>query len=103
MLVRYVILYNRGRNQADSTEAWRQHVAQMRQLYAEGRVLMGGPFPKGSRYVGMAVIEADSMDQIHAILAHDPAIAGEYAVPEIFPWALVLDRIADAHDRGGEL
>ena len=70
------------------------HRAYMGKLYAEGRVLCGGPFldKEGG---GFAVVRADGHDEAGALLADDPAIKDAILTGVVRRWRAVIDEARD--------
>lgn len=69
-----------------------QHGVFLAEQLAKGRLVVAGPVLDPAGVFGMAVIEADSLDDVRALLAADPANAvGSY---EVLPMASAVARPA---------
>ena len=60
------------------------HGRYMRSLFDQGRLQGGGPFVGSDG--GMMIVRASGMDEIHAILAADPAVIGGIFVAQVEHW-----------------
>ena len=64
------------------------HVAFMRRLTADGRMVLGGPFDDGdaSGAVGMAVITATDTEEATRIAAEDASVQAGLIRVQVRPW-----------------
>jgi uncharacterized protein YciI len=74
---------------SDEQIAWPEHAAFMVALLDSGFILIGGPLADEFRVV-MAV-EADSEEDVRAVLAQDPWSGSHLLVVSVEPWNLRLD------------
>lgn len=72
-------------------EVWGRHFARLKQLLADGVLVMAGP-TLGPINTGIAVIEADDEDAARRIMDEDPVIAGGFARGELRPFRVSLLR-----------
>ena len=74
----YKLLPPRATFAQDMTEAeaaaMRDHVAYWQSLLARGTALVFGPVVEPSGTWGLAVVAADSAENVHALAAEDPAV-----------------------------
>ncbi|MES2444183.1 MAG: YciI family protein [Pseudomonadota bacterium] len=66
------------------------HVAFIRGLLADGRLVAGGPFTD-DREGGMAILRATSLDEARKILATDPAVTAGVFEADLRPWQPLYD------------
>jgi uncharacterized protein YciI len=68
------------------------HIVFMRRMHEEGRLVLGGPFddepagPADGGPVGIAIIEADSLEQAVAIGNSDASVQSGLVVFRARPW-----------------
>ena len=65
-----------------------QHIANIRRLEGEGKVLKAGPIEdySGRNVRGMFILKTDSLDQARAWVATDPTVKAGRLVPEYLKW-----------------
>ena len=68
---------------------WPEHAAFMDALVEEGIIVLGGPLADEHRVVH--AFEAESEDDVRAILARDPWSETHLRVDAIEPWTIRLD------------
>ncbi|MGZ6266928.1 MAG: YciI family protein [Candidatus Limnocylindrales bacterium] len=66
----------------DEERVWQLHFERLKQLLAEGTLVMAGP-TLGRINTGLAVIEAPDETAARRIMAADPAITSGYATGEL--------------------
>lgn len=73
---RYVILLSHVQGKTLNEQIIRQHVAHLRKLDQQGRLVLCGPFTdyKG----GMIIIRAESLEEARSIAASDPFVKEGY-------------------------
>jgi uncharacterized protein YciI len=94
MTTYYVALLRRGPQWTatltpEISKALDGHMANIRRLAAEGKLLLAGPFLEQSgpgTLAGLFVLEAGSMDEAKQLVATDPAVQAGRFVPEVVPW-----------------
>ena len=69
-----------------SEQPLREHGRYVLQRYAEGLIREAGPFTDDSG--GALIYRVDSMAEVEALLAEDPAVAHGVMVPTVHPWLL---------------
>lgn len=69
---------------------WAEHAAFMDQLFAEGMIVMGGPY---ADYRGiMVILEAPNEEQVYAVFKDDPfVIQGVLSIKSVREWLVFLD------------
>ena len=91
---RFAIHYTPGKSwkidQPWSEQGLYAHGEYMDELYTKGILLYGGPFDdhKG----GLAIVEADSFDQVAQIILNDPAVIDKIFEANAHPWITVFDQ-----------
>ena len=73
----------------EEQSAWPEHAAFIDALLDSGFIVLGGPLADQHRVV-MAV-EADSEDDVRAVLAQDPWSGSHLVLASLEPWELRLD------------
>lgn len=83
--IRYVVLLERtGRPM--TPELLKGHIAHLRRLEREGRLVLCGPFADHAG--GMLVMKAASKEEARAVAAHDPFVSGGFSTCEVRTWEL---------------
>jgi uncharacterized protein YciI len=62
-----------------------EHFEYLQRLRREGKLLLAGPSPVEGDTIGIAIYELDDEDEVRAIVAADPAVAGGIMIPELRP------------------
>ena len=73
----------------EEQSGWTEHAQFMDGLVDDGLVVLGGPLDDEVRVVH--AVEADSEDEVRAILARDPWSGSHLVVDAIEPWTIRLD------------
>ena len=69
---------------------WDQHAIFMNRLFAEGRIVLGGPYADYSRV--LVVIQAQDADEAASLFLKDPWTTAGIQVPsEVVEWIVFLD------------
>jgi uncharacterized protein YciI len=63
---------------------FREHVSYMHQVFAAGRLLMGGAFLDNQG--GLGILEVETFAQARDIVAHDPFVQARVVEPHLHPW-----------------
>ncbi len=61
------------------------HLAFLKQLIAEGKLLFAGPLRDDGFIRGIAVLTTESLDEARAICSRDPAVQAGYFAVEVHP------------------
>jgi uncharacterized protein YciI len=94
MATYYLVLLRRGPAwTAEETPAVTKlqegHMANIRRLAQEGKLILAGPFLEqtgAGSLAGLFLFRAGSREEVQALTATDPAIQAGRLVPEILPW-----------------
>jgi uncharacterized protein YciI len=62
------------------------HMANIRKMAADGKLLLAGPFTDGGELRGMFVFKLGSLEEAKALCAEDPAVKAGRLVCEMHPW-----------------
>jgi uncharacterized protein YciI len=62
------------------------HMANIRKMAAEGKLIVAGPFTDDGKLRGMYLFRATSADEAKALAEADPAVKAGRFVVEIHPW-----------------
>jgi uncharacterized protein YciI len=73
----------------EEQSGWEAHADFMDGLVASGFVVLGGPLADEHRVI--LAVEADSEDDVRAILARDPWSESHLVVASVEPWTIRLD------------
>lgn len=87
----YFVFLNRAPNaptysKEKSEEIQAGHMANIRRLHAEGKLLMAGPFMDDTPLRGIFVFKGNSVDEVKAWIATDPAVVAGRLVGDVHPW-----------------
>lgn len=85
----FVMIYTQGsawRTVKTVTELpfYREHYTYMKQVFATGQLLMGGPFLDNQGALGILDVEDEA--QARDIVAHDPLVQAGVVEPHLHPW-----------------
>lgn len=91
MTTYYLVLLYRGPNstQQATPETERiqdAHMANIRQMADEGKLIMAGPMGDDSKLRGIFVLRAGSPQEAQQLAEADPAVKSGRLVPEVHPW-----------------
>ena len=83
---RFVILLDTIQGRTTSEHLIRAHIAFLRELHKEGKLVMCGPFTnyKG----GMIIVKASNLDDAKQISENDPFVREGVRTPEVRVWEL---------------
>ena len=69
---------------------WTEHAAYLDRLFANGMVIMGGPFTDGSG--SLVLVEAEEESEVRTLIANDPFVVhGIFVLSSLKHWQLFLD------------
>lgn len=100
MTVYYFCLLTRGPQAAaipkeQAAELQRGHMANIRRLADEGKLLVAGPFMDGGEWRGIFILKCASIDEAKALVATDPAVAAGRLAADVRPWLTMKGVIRD--------
>lgn len=92
---------NRDGDAEEVAEIQSGHMAHIRQLVADGKMVLAGPFLDGGEMRGIFVFAVDSVDQARELTEADPAVQAGRLVMELHPWygSAALMQVSEIHDR----
>jgi uncharacterized protein len=87
----YFVFLNRAPNaptysKEKSEEIQAGHMANMKRLHGEGKLLMAGPFMDDTPLRGIFVFKANNADEVKGWIATDPAIMAGRLAGDVHPW-----------------
>jgi len=65
-----------------------EHYAYLKQLRAEGRLVLAGPSALPGDTFGLGIFDQDDRAEVEAIVAADPAVTGGVMTAEIRPYRI---------------
>ena len=69
---------------------WTEHAAFMDQLFANGTVIMGGPFTDGTG--SLVLVEAEEESEVRTLIDNDPFVVQRiFVLSSLKQWQLFLD------------
>jgi uncharacterized protein len=83
-----MLLKGENRSQDSVTAATIQdgHMANIRKLYAEGKLKVAGPFGDDGNWRGIFIFDCETKEEVENFLKTDPAIAAGRLAYELHPW-----------------
>lgn len=87
----YVIAFlkagpNQNRSDAEAMELQKAHMANIKRLAKEGKLIVAGPFLDGGDLRGIYIFDVKTVEEAAALTATDPAIKAGSLVMELKPW-----------------
>lgn len=86
----YMALLKKGPYQptekAEVNSIQRGHMAHIRQMAADGKLLMAGPFLDNGELRGVFIFDVASREEAQALTAADPAVKAGKLIMELHPW-----------------
>ena len=91
MTTYYLVLLHRGPKSTGSETPDAQriqdaHMANIRRMADEGKLIMAGPISDDGKLRGIFVLRAGSLQDAQGLAAADPAVMAGRLVPEVHPW-----------------
>ena len=69
------------------------HMANIKRLYEEGKILVAGPFDDDGNWRGIFIFDCDTQEETEKLLATDPMIKAGWLAYEIHPWWTQMNAI----------
>lgn len=86
----------------ESTKIFAGHMANIKRLAAEGKLVVAGPFQENeNHYEGLFVFNVKTVKEAEALLATDPAVAGGALAYDAYGWysSAALMEVTAIHNR----
>lgn len=77
---------SRAQDSATALQLQEGHMANIRRLYAEGKLKVAGPFGDDGDWRGIFIFDVATREEVEGLLKSDPAIAAGRLAYEIHPW-----------------
>ena len=77
---------NRPDNDEDATELQAAHMANIKRLAEEGKLVLAGPFLDNGNLRGIYIFDVTTVAEAKALTKTDPAIRAGSLVMELHPW-----------------
>ena len=86
-------------SQRDSV--FKGHMANIKRLAQEGKLILAGPFGENSPYEGMFIFNTESIDEAKSWTSTDPAVKGNFFEPEYLSWygSAAVQEIPNIHQK----
>jgi uncharacterized protein YciI len=78
---------------------YREHGRYMQQVFADKRLIMGGPFLDNQG--GLGILDVASVAQADEIVAHDPAVLAKVFQPHVHPWHAFFNQYPAQRSQSG--
>lgn len=100
MTVYYFCLLTRGPNAGTGTReemaaGQAAHMANIRRLAEEGKILVAGPFMDRGDWRGIFILKCDSLEEAKALVASDPLVQQQRLLADVRPWLTMKGYIRD--------
>jgi uncharacterized protein YciI len=77
---------NRNQDSATAAQIQQGHMDNMSKMAATGKLLVSGPFGDDGFWRGIYIFDAETREEVEALLQTDPAIQAGRLAYEIHPW-----------------
>lgn len=101
---RYVMAFlksgpNRPEDPEQAQALQRAHLANIRRMAEQGKLVLAGPFMDDGEIRGIYVFAVDSVEEAEALTATDPAVQAGSLVMELHPWygSAALMKVNEIH------
>ncbi len=78
---------------------YREHGRYMHQVFADKRLIMGGPFLDNQG--GLGILDVANEAQALEILAHDPAVLAQFLEAHVHPWHVAFNQYPAQSSQSG--
>jgi uncharacterized protein YciI len=89
-------------SEAERSKLFNGHMANIKRLAAEGKLVVAGPLAKNERqYAGIYVLNVAAVAEVDALMATDPAVAAGAFAYEAYSWygSAALQEVTGIHGR----
>jgi uncharacterized protein YciI len=88
-------------NDSQRDSVFRGHMANIKRLASEGKLILAGPFGENSPYEGMFIFNTESIEEAKSWTSTDPAVKGKYFEPEYLSWygSAAIQEIMNIHQK----
>ena len=96
---------NTDQDSTEAVELQRAHLANIRRLAEEGKLVLAGPFMDGGSLRGIYVFDVQSIEEAEQLTESDPAIQAGRLEMELRPWygSAALRKVNELHARIAEV
>ncbi|MDT0604230.1 YciI family protein [Thalassotalea castellviae] len=78
---------NTTETQDKITELFRAHLANIRKLVDQKKLIVAGPFEQNDKsYRGLFILDVANIEEAEALMQTDPAINAKLLAAELYPW-----------------
>ncbi len=71
---------------AEGEKLQQSHMANIRKMFADGKLVVAGPFTGKGDIRGIFILKVGSMEEAKALTEQDPMVKAGVLVMEIHPW-----------------
>jgi uncharacterized protein len=92
---------NRGQDSVTAVDLQKAHMANIRRLADEGKLILAGPFLDGGEIRGIYLFDVPTIEEARELTATDPAIQAGRLEMELHPWygSAALMKVTEIHRR----
>lgn len=92
---------NRDQDSATAAEIQRQHLANIRRLAADGKLVLAGPFLDEGPLEGIFVFDVATLEEARTLTESDPAVRAGRLTLELHPWygSAAVKEVNALHER----
>lgn len=93
---------NTTATQEEKAKLFEGHMANIKKLAAEGKLVVAGPFMKNDRnYRGIFIFNVSTVEEANALVETDPAVKAKIFEAEMTPWysSAALQQVNELHKK----
>ena len=97
---------NTSADKAARDSAFTGHMANIKRLVTQGKLIIAGPLEKnGNNYRGIFIFDVPTVEEAEKLVATDPAVKAKYLDAELYGWyaSAALKAYLEASDKVGKL